>query len=268
LKQSPTYQAAVVGLQCLLNQMNAAGLTVDGYFGASTKSAVIVWQRKNGLDTDGVVGCRTWNTLCNNNPTSSLLAQELVNLATKEIGVKEVPLYSNRGPRVDTYRAATWLALGNGWNWCAAFICWLMREAMAEDSFSFLRPQTAGAWDFERWAREQECGVSMKKPHNNDIKAGDIVVYTWQHIGLATSAPDTSGNINTIEGNTYVDGSADRRGVGVYAKKRKLSDIRSRIRITASTKCCLPQSDAFLASEVLQASIGHETGEQLSKLDE
>ena len=146
----------------------------------------------------------------------------------------------NCRPHVDEYRAATWLALGNGWDWCASFIYWLLREAMKNQSYEFWHPQTVGAWDFENWAREQTCGVSLKKPHGNDIYAGDIVVFKLQHIGLATNAPDAAGYIKTIEGNTSADGSINTKVHGVFAKKCKLSDIRSRIRIT--------ESDCYLSS--------------------
>ncbi|KAL3823561.1 hypothetical protein ACHAXA_002902 [Cyclostephanos tholiformis] len=239
---SEPYQEAVVDLQCLLNRNMATQLKLDGIFGSKTKANVLAWQRKKGLVEDGVVGSKTWNTLCNTYiPMSDLLAQKLVNLAEKEeeLHVVEVPLGSNRGPDVDKYRAATNHALLNGWPWCAAFICWLLREAMKNHSYEFTRPQTAGAWDFENWARKQTCGVSLKKPHGNDIYAGDIVVFTekiWTkgHIGLATSAPDAAGYIKTIEGNTRADGSINSKVHGVFAKKHKLSDIRSRIRITES----------------------------------
>jgi hypothetical protein len=113
---------------------------------------------------------------------------------------------------------------------CAAFICWLFREAMKGGKYTFKRPQTAGAWDFENWARQQDKSVILKKPHRNDIKSGDIVVFTFSHIGIAISGPDVSGYVTTIEGNT--DAAGSREGGGVFIKKRKLSSIRSVIRTT------------------------------------
>jgi hypothetical protein len=62
-----------------------------------------------------------------------------------------------------------------------------------------------------------------------DIKAGDIVIFTFSHIGIATSAPDKKGNVETIEGNT--NGAGSREGDGVYRKTRHVSKIRSRIRV-------------------------------------
>jgi hypothetical protein len=157
------------------------------------------------------------------------LAPELVRIATAEIGVEEVN-GSNRGPRVDEYKAATWLDPSKGWPWCAAFVCWVVREAMEATGqrYTFDRPRTAGAWDFENWSRKQDDSTWTKRPHDGDIQAGDIVIFTFSHIGIATSAPDAGGWVSTVEGNT--DAAGSREGGGVYRKRRHVSKIRSRIR--------------------------------------
>lgn len=161
----------------------------------------------------------------------SLLAPKIVEIAKKEIGVEEVD-GSNCGPRVNEYKAATWLAADKSWPWCAAFVCWLVREAMKatgiKETATFKRPQTAGAYDFENWSRAQDNSTWTKKPHGGDIQAGDIVVFTFSHIGIATGPPDKNGLVPTIEGNT--DGEGSREGGAVLAKKRPLAKIRSRIR--------------------------------------
>ena len=157
------------------------------------------------------------------------LAPELVRIATAEIGVEEVN-GSNCGPRVDEYKAATWLDPSKGWPWCAAFVCWVVREAMEATGqrYTFDRPRTAGAWDFENWSRKQDSSTWTKRPHDGDIQAGDIVIFTFSHIGIATSAPDAGGWVSTVEGNT--DAAGSREGGGVYRKRRHVSKIRSRIR--------------------------------------
>jgi hypothetical protein len=162
-----------------------------------------------------------------------LLPALLVRLATAEIGVTEVN-GSNCGPRVDQYKAATWLDPKKGWPWCAAFICWLVREALEHARFeqtkTFKRPRTAGAWDFENWCKGVDGSAMLKKPHRGDIEAGDIVVFSSSHIGIASGRPDKNGLVPTIEGNT--DGAGSREGGAVLRKKRKLTSIRSRIRFT------------------------------------
>ncbi len=159
------------------------------------------------------------------------LAPILVSLAKEEVGVEEID-GTNCGPRVNQYKAATNLPAAEAWPWCAAFICWLVREAMKQtgETYTFSRPTTAGAWDFENWSKRQDDSTQTKKPTKGDVEAGDIVIFTFSHIGLAISSPDENGFVSTVEGNTDTAGS--REGGGVYLKKRSLSKIRSRIRFT------------------------------------
>ena len=199
------------------------------------KEVVKAVQKLLGVSSDGAAGPVTWNAilakLSTKEPTASggSIAEKMVSLAREEIGVSEVD-GSNCGPRVDEYKAATWLDADKGWPWCAAFICWLVREAIEGEDVKFKRPKTAGAWDFENWAKQQSTnGVELRKPTNEDIKAGDIVVFTFSHIGLAVKDADSSGYVVTIEGNT--NGAGSREGGSVLEKKRHVSKIRSRIRI-------------------------------------
>ena len=192
-------------------------------------------QKLLGVSADGADGPVTWNAILAKLSTKETVvsggsvAEKMVSLAREEIGVSEVD-GSNCGPRVDEYKAATWLDADKGWPWCAAFICWLVREAIEGEDVKFKRPRTAGAWDFENWAKQQSTnGVELRKPTNEDIKAGDIVVFTFSHIGLAVKDADSSGYVVTIEGNT--NGAGSREGGSVLEKKRHVSKIRSRIRI-------------------------------------
>jgi hypothetical protein len=63
---------------------------------------------------------------------------------------------------------------------------------------------------------------------------GDIVIFTFSHIGIAVSEPDEKGNVKTVEGNT--DKAGSREGGGVYLKTRNISKIRSRIRFNFPSK--------------------------------
>ena len=199
------------------------------------KEVVKAVQKLLRISADGADGPVTWNAilakLSTKEPVVSggSIGEKMVSLAREEIGVSEVD-GSNCGPRVDEYKAATWLDANKGWPWCAAFICWLIREAIEGEDIAFKRPRTAGAWDFENWAKQQSTsGVELRKPTNEDIKAGDIVVFTFSHIGLAVKDADSSGYVVTIEGNT--NGAGSREGGSVLEKKRHVSKIRSRIRI-------------------------------------
>jgi hypothetical protein len=159
------------------------------------------------------------------------LAQRIVELAKKEVGVEEIG-GTNCGPRVNEYKSATWLDPLQSWPWCAAFIDWLVMKAMEESGkeFTFQRPRTAGAWDLENWSMKQDGSTWTKlNPQASDIAPGDIVIFTFSHVGLAIGTPE-KGMVETIEGNT--DGNGSRDGGGVWRKQRKLSQIRSRIRFT------------------------------------
>jgi hypothetical protein len=164
------------------------------------------------------------------NPKKDLVS-EIVRIAKAEVGVREVG-NTNCGEIVDQYKAATWLNPKKGWPWCAAFVCWVIREALSSSGVkqtkTFKRPRTAGAWDFENWSIDQDSTTWLRRKPAGDIVPGDIVIFTFSHIGIAVSAPDKSGNVTVAEGNT--DDAGSREGGGVYLKKRNISRIRSRIR--------------------------------------
>ena len=183
------------------------------------KQVVKAVQNILGVSADGADGPVTWNAILAKLSTKEsvtlgdTIAEKMVALAREEIGVSEVD-GTNCGPRVDEYKAATWLDADKGWPWCAPFKL----------------PRTAGAWDFENWAKKESTdGVELRKPTNEDIKAGDIVVFTFSHIGIAVADVDSSGYVKTIEGNT--NGAGSREGGSVLEKNRHVSKIRSRIRI-------------------------------------
>jgi hypothetical protein len=199
------------------------------------KQVIKAVQKLLGIPADGADGPITWNAILSKLSTrekvteKATIPQRMITLAREQIGVSEVD-GTNCGPMVDTYKAATWLDPDKGWPWCAAFICWLVKEAIEGQHVEFERPRTAGAWDFENWAKKQAAsGIDLRKPTNEDIKAGDIVVFTFSHIGLAVADADSSGYVKTIEGNT--NGAGSREGGSVLEKNRHVSKIRSRIRI-------------------------------------
>lgn len=64
LKRIQKYNLDVAELQCLLNKKMYAGLPSNGYFGPKTETAVRTWQRNHGLVIDGIVGPKTWESLC------------------------------------------------------------------------------------------------------------------------------------------------------------------------------------------------------------
>lgn len=165
--------------------------------------------------------------------TAPLLPTTMIALAAGEIGVSEVN-GTNCGPRVDQYKAATWLDPKKGWPWCAAFICWLVLESLkatgVKETKTFKRPRTASAYDFRNWSLAQDDSTHTRDRPGRDIQPGDIVAYqSISHIGIAVTAPDKNGNFLTIEGNT--DGAGSREGGAVLRKRRNSSNVRFRIRL-------------------------------------
>ncbi|MFC0439658.1 peptidoglycan-binding protein [Kutzneria buriramensis] len=59
-----TYKVAVKQLQCELNySLRYTTISVDGYFGNGTRSAVETFQQCDGITADGIVGPQTWSEL-------------------------------------------------------------------------------------------------------------------------------------------------------------------------------------------------------------
>lgn len=54
---------SVKWIQSCLNELQNAGITVDGIYGSQTVSAVKIFQKENGLTADGVVGANTTNKM-------------------------------------------------------------------------------------------------------------------------------------------------------------------------------------------------------------
>lgn len=163
---------------------------------------------------------------------SAKLPHAIVDIVRGEVGVEEVN-GTNCGPRVDEYKAATTLPPDESWPWCAAFVCWCVREAMRatgiQATATFKRPITASAWDFVNWSLAQDSSTNTLRDPGDDIRPGDIVVFKFSHIGIAVESPD-GGYVGTIEGNT--DGEGSREGGAVLHKRRRLSQIKARIRFT------------------------------------
>lgn len=161
----------------------------------------------------------------------------LVRIAAKEIGVAEVA-HTNLGKRVNEYKAATKLNPAQGWAWCAAFVCWCVWQAIQAlgvvQNKGFARPTTARAWGMIPWSLAQDSRTHTRMfPKMGEIEPGDIVVYTFSHVGISDSYCDTDGNFTAIEGNT--DTSGGREGGSVMRRERNARKVKARIRFKERT---------------------------------
>jgi len=157
-------------------------------------------------------------------------AAQIINAARNEIGIRETS--KNQGPGIAKYWGATDYKSGydNRDPWCAAFVSWCVQQSGIFSEAD--RPKSAAAFrggGYEAWARSKAPNVILNT-HPTKINVGDIVIFRFSHIGIATSNSDQTNNFQTIEGNTNASGS--REGNGVWSKTRNLNVVRSAITIS------------------------------------
>ena len=195
----------------------------SGQFDANFKSFVSLFQAQHAdsfgrpLKVDGEIGLMSWGALFGVAAAPAGgggLAEAALAMAIAEIGVREVPVGSNGGPRVDQYLAAT--GLNGGFFWCMAFIYWCFREAAKERGVANPFPKTAGclkAWN-EASAFRITKATAIAKPEL--VVPGAVFILDFGggagHTGFIRSSQ--GGALKTVEGNTNNDGSSN--GVGVF----------------------------------------------------
>jgi hypothetical protein len=161
----------------------------------------------------------------------------LVEAAITQIGVRETS--RNAGPELVKYWDATSYPNGDEDRqpWCAAFVAWVIFEAMKWQPLLALgdktRPRSAAVKDWVPWALKPSNGCVVFGPSDPKYKPepGDIVVFTFSHIGIVERFDGWSKGLQTIEGNTDDEGS--REGVKVCRRTRPASQCKSFIRLAA-----------------------------------
>lgn len=240
---------SVEQLQKLLNAFNKnTHLSVDGDFGLKTSSAVKLFQKSAGLSVDGVVGPKTWralslgvpssntksSTLTPRLPASSSPQALLADIAAKYIGVKETG--NNKAGDSKELLAIfesdslTVNGVTDGYPWCAAFVSFCVQKLLNNSpAFSItIPPKEASVSRFlNLWAKNNNCLIFPRNSEFFTPQKGDIVVFTFSHIGIVESV--NSRMVTTIEGNTNDAGS--REGSVVARKVRVNSIVKSYIRL-------------------------------------
>lgn len=243
LKEGTTDRDSTRLVQERLNQVHCGPVAENGRFDGETKAAVQLFQARSvdslgqALTIDGIVGPLTWGALFG--PDSlpdgigeavSPLVKSMVIIARTQIGVREDPVGSNRGPEVDAYIRSVGLdPEDDSYPWCAAFIYWSFQEAAANVGRKNPAIPTAGVLD--HWNKADRKGIRRFSSDRIEqdfslLKSGMLfVISTGQgkgHMGIIEGFRD--GCLVTIEGNT--NNSGGREGVGVFRRtSRKLSDI-------------------------------------------
>jgi lysozyme family protein len=233
----------VTGIQLRLAALGISTGGADGDFGGQTEAAVRLFQARavdetnTPLEIDGIVGQKTWAALfgiatpqiaTSAPPAGSLSAQALQTAAT-QVGVREVPLGSNRGPRVDQYLEAVEPGLRAA-PWCMAFVYWCFGRAAANLNLANPVPRTAGvkrSWQMAQSLPGLTILPAAQAASDPSLVVPGMVFYidtgpTTGHSGLVADV--IGGTLVTIEGNTNEGGSAN--GIGVFQRsKRKINDI-------------------------------------------
>lgn len=221
--------SSVRELQTMLNRQvkPVPPLVEDGVFGPATRAAVVNFQSKSKLITDGIVGPNTWASLDKAGPpaaptlpktppaTGTSLIEQAVVIALGEVGVREQPEGSNRGPKVDAYNTTAGVPTGSFW--CMSFVYWCFTQAASRTSQPNPMPKTAYCPFLYDWGRKN--GKLVTTPQRGDIflvKGMRDGKPSHIHTGIVTG-----GSVNTVEGNTNNDGS--HNGIGVFTRTRSLS---------------------------------------------
>jgi hypothetical protein len=206
-----------------LKDLGYASTSPSGRFDADFKSLVMLFQAQHvdalsrPLRVDGEVGPITWGALFGFPAASSsagALGARALAKAISQIGVREDPIGSNRGARVEEYLAST--GLGGGFFWCMAFVHFCFMKAAQDAGVANPFPRTAGVLD--AWNRSSGFRVTKSRAvaNPNLIVPGSVFILDHGngrgHTGIVRAA--VGGALRTVEGNTNTDGSSN--GIGVF----------------------------------------------------
>jgi lysozyme family protein len=225
--------------------------TVDGEFGEMTEHGVKLFQARSAnaagqpLEIDGVVGPETWVALFGPGtvpmvigaaspqvrPTSDL-SRTLIEVAAAEVGVRESPIGSNRGPRVDLFIQSVGLdPTEDSFPWCMCFVHWCFAQATHRLRLENLVPRTGGvhaAWQASRELGDRVRVITARQAQADPSRILPGMVFFLDtgggkgHVGIVSS--NVNGLLETIEGNTNDNGS--REGIGVFRRSgRRVGSI-------------------------------------------
>ena len=151
-------------------------------------------------------------------------AQEIVRVVEGEVGIKEHPPGSNRGPRVDVYElaVATW-ALGKAW--CADLVTWAHKEAAKRLG---IKPPKfpADPASVPYWTEMIRAGRNGWRRIEPAAARGGDVVTLWgsAHIETVISVDVHAHVLHCIGGNTSTVGQ-NSNGGEVCRTVRSFSEV-------------------------------------------
>jgi hypothetical protein len=164
------------------------------------------------------------------------ITREALAIAATQVGVREQPPGSNRGPQVEAYLRRVGRYPGEAW--CAAFVYWCFDEAADKVAGVNRLPRTGYCPDLEAWGKAH--GLLDQEPQVGDVflvrrvPSGEKRVRAC-HTGIVTGV--SAGAIETVEGNTNLGGGSE--GIGVFARTRARS---AQLRFVHATRVLAPAS--------------------------
>lgn len=148
------------------------------------------------------------------------LSQKTIEIAIAQIGVEEIPKYTNSGPEVEIYLRS--VGLTKGYSWCMAFVYWCVQNASLQTKFKNPLKKTGGVLD----QYNSRPLLIHSIPQEGDIFILDL----GKGLGHTGIVEKIVGNIiHTIEGNTNDRGS--REGYMVCRRKREIKTIKAFLRL-------------------------------------
>ena len=200
-----------------------APLRVSGRADSSFITAIRAFQQNvvGMRSPDGRVdpGGRTLAALNRPSPGASLFhypegpQERLADIARPYIGATEAS--ANRmgnDPRMREIFESDYARLTrsstDGYAWCCSFVSLCTQKLIAQSGFyhNVRPPREASVTRFRTsWAPTQRCLVLTPNDQVHSPHKGDIVVFTFSHIGIVDKV--SAGRVRTIEGNTNEAGS-------------------------------------------------------------
>ncbi len=173
-------------------------------------------------------------------PRHKLMADSLA-VARSQVGVREEPRNSNRGPEVERYLDIVDLPPGKPW--CAAFSFWCIEQAWKElnggwDEHEGAPPvpllRTGWSHAMWRWLDEMGQTYTVEQVIRGQAIAPGALFFLrgevgWgtgegvRHVGFVEGLDMLEQSVFSCEGNT--DGSGTDEGGGVYRLERGLQTV-------------------------------------------
>jgi hypothetical protein len=249
----------IVQLQKRLNQVlknlpDYKPIDEDGVYGNATKKAVFLFQAKESIAADGIVGPVTLQHLFPEDqqeettiylrpipaiePVFKNIAYRAMQHMQAQIGLREAT-GKNDGPGVETILRTVGLTKGN--SWCMAEVVWAFKEAMFDLKIEALPIKLTGSCMQQYFFCKDHAGkpgyenLTVIDAATGSPMVGDIFIidlgHGYGHTGMITGL-NNDGTLKTVEGNTNDNGSAN--GDGCYKHvNRKREQMFAYIRVSS-----------------------------------